>query len=360
MAHGGGKGQAIGHGGANAPGMAHGGGKGAARGGGFGFGHASLANPTLSSHSQNTSHKGETHDGRSFSNHAQDHTDHSKKADQAVQVVDRGPGKEKGLVDSLPGQEQQADRGMTLNPVTIHSDPDNIVTLGPSPDQELQPDRGLTLNLETIHSDLDDIVTRGLKSGQELQADPGGALNPSAIHSDPGNIVKIDPVSIVPDTDEAPVIVPRHLWELGDDHAKLLASTEPEQEDDDDANAGWKLVLYFAPVLFLFSWIVQGVLDARKRKAASLQFEPNALPSTGSVNGEEQCKPYGARPVLDKLAAALSIAGEPQQNAADEKKGALLEQFSGDPDVEKARAEIEHAQEIDATFRKDFDGIGLG
>ena len=92
-----------------------------------------------------------------------------------------------------------------------------------------------------------------------------------------------------------------------------------EQEDDDDANAGWKLVLYFAPVLFLFSWIVQGVLDARKRKAASLQFEPNALPSIGSVNGEEQCKPYGTSPVLDKLAAALSITGEPQQKAAGEK-----------------------------------------
>ena len=140
----------------------------------------------------------------------------------------------------------------------------------------------------------------------------------------------------------------------------MLASTKPEQEDDDDANAGWKLVLYFAPVLFLFSWIVQGVLDARKRKAASLQFEPNASPSIGSVNGEEQWKPYGAHPVLDKLAPALSIAGEPQQKAADEKKGALLEQFSADPEVEKARAEIEHAQEIDETFRKDFDGIGLG
>jgi hypothetical protein len=165
MAHGGGKGQAIGHGGPNAPGVAH--------GGGFGFGHASLGNPTLSSHSQNTSHKGETHDGRSFSNHAQDHTDPSKKADQVVQVDDRGPGKEKGFVDSLPpGRGQQADRGMTLT-ATIHSDPDDFVTLAPSPDQELQPDRGLTLNLETIHSDLDDTVTRGLKPGQELaQADP--------------------------------------------------------------------------------------------------------------------------------------------------------------------------------------------
>ena len=47
------------------------------------------------------------------------------------------------------------------------------------------------------------------------------------------------------------------------------------------------------------------------------------------------------------------------QKAAEEKKGALLEEFSGDPDVEKARAEIEYAQEIEDTFGKDFDGIGL-
>jgi len=205
--------------------VAHGGGKGAARGGGFGFGHASLGNPTLSSHSQNTSHKGETHDGRSFSNHAQDHTDHSNKADQVVQVDDRGPGKEKGFVDSLsPGQEQQADRGMTLNPDTIHSDLDDIVTLGLPPGQEVQADRGLTVNLETIHSDLDhvltrglqpdpelqadpggavnpsmnrleldDIVNRGLQPGQELQADPGGVVNPSTIHSDLDNIVTLGP-----------------------------------------------------------------------------------------------------------------------------------------------------------------------
>ena len=168
----------------------------------FGFGHASVGNPghnalsTLSSHSQNTSHKGETHDGRSFSSHshstqslAQHHTDHSNKADQVVQVDDRGPGKEKGFVDSLPpGQEQQADRGMTLNPDTIHSDLDDIVTLGLPPGQELQPDRGLTLNLETINSDLDDIVTRELPPGLELNPDRG-ALNPETIHSDPDDIV---------------------------------------------------------------------------------------------------------------------------------------------------------------------------
>jgi hypothetical protein len=33
---------------------------------------------------------------------------------------------------------------------------------------------------------------------------------------------------------------------------------------------------------------------------------------------------------------------------------------SGDPDVEKARAKFKQAKEIEETFHKDFDGIGLG
>ena len=48
-----------------------------------------------------------------------------------------------------------------------------------------------------------------------------------------------------------------------------------------------------------------------------------------------------------------------REKAAEEKKEALLEHFSRDPDVEKARTEIEHAQEIEETFDKDFYGVGL-
>jgi hypothetical protein len=413
VAHGGGRGQAIGHGGANAPGVAHGGGKGAARGGGFGFGHAGLGNPTLSSHSQNTSHKGETHDGRSFSNHAQDHTDHSKKADQVVQVDDRGPGKEKGFFDSLPpGQEQQADRGMTLNPATIHSDPDDIVTLGLSPSQEVQPDRGLTLNLETIHSDLDDVVSRGLKPGQELQADSGGALNPSTIQSDQDAIVTLrlpptqelqadrrrtltretirsDPDDIVtrglapslelnlgrgkslpaswqakvalgtsvPGTDATSAIVPPDRWDLGDDLTKMLLSINPRLgvnpglRDNVDAEAWWKLpwgialiplVPCFGALLLFVSGIVKSGLTGQR------------------IRKREQRKPSDARPpALDKFTEAFLIIRERQQKAVDEKTRGLLVHLSGDPNVEKARAEIEHAQEIDQTSRKDFNGIGL-
>jgi hypothetical protein len=102
-------------------------------------------------------------------------------------------------------------------------------------------------------------------------------------------------------------------------------------------------------------------------KWLGLIFELNALRSTGSVSGprkftlEDRFKPSGARPAaLDKFATAVSIASEQQQRAADEKTRALLEHFSGDPDVGKARAEFERPQEIAETFHKDFDGIGLG
>jgi hypothetical protein len=306
-----------------------------------------------------------------------------------------------------------------LNPDTIHSDVDDIVTLGLPPGQELQPDRGMTLNLETIHSDLDDIVTRGLKPGQELQADPGGALNPSTIHSDLGNIVtlglppsqelqadrgmtltpetihsdpddittrglvpglgldfnhgkslpaswlaKVAPGTIVPNTDETLATALPHRSAFGDDRAKMSASSNAELDDDDD---GWKLVPYFGATLVFFSWIVQSGLRARKRKAVGLKFEPNALRSIGSVNGprrftlDDRFKPSAARPpTLDKFAAAFSIAHERQQKAADEKTRGLLEHPLGDPDVEKARAEFEHVQKIEETFHKDFDGNGLG
>jgi hypothetical protein len=232
-----------------------------------------------------------------------------------VQVDDRGPGKEKGFVDSLPpGQEQQADRGMTLNPATIHSDLDDIVTLGLSPSQEVQPDRGLTLNLETTHSDLEDTVTLGLPLVHELQTDSGGGFNPETIHSDLHGIVTLgrppgqdlqpdrsdtlnletihsdlDDIAtrglapslelnldrgkslpagwqtIVPDTDDTPATALSHRWEQY--RSKMLPSTNPELDDDD----AWKLVPYFGAVLLFFSWIVQSWTRREKGQSGQAQ-----------------------------------------------------------------------------------------
>ncbi len=62
-------------------------------------------------------------------------------------------------------------------------------------------------------------------------------------------------------------------------------------------------------------------------------------------------------PELDTFAAAFAVAGEDQEKAADEQTAVLLKRFSGNPDVQEARAEFEHAQKSEEKFHKDFDGV---
>ena len=62
-------------------------------------------------------------------------------------------------------------------------------------------------------------------------------------------------------------------------------------------------------------------------------------------------------PDLDKFPAAFSVAGEKQEKAADEETSILLQRFSGNPDVKKARAEFVRAQEVEERFLHDFDGV---
>ena len=229
----------IAHGRSNGPGMAKGRGNGAAPGRGFGFGHASVANPghhALSgrSHSQNTSHKGGTPDGRSFSNHthaqhslAQDHPAHITKADQAVQVDDKGPGQIKGFVDPLPpNQELQADRSVTLNPETIHSDPEDFANLRLQPDQEFQDDGGRKLSPDTIHTELDNTVTRGLPPVLALK------------------LARLDASFL--ETDDTPATTFSHREALDDTRA-MLPPTSPELGDSDAT--GWKLVPFYGLLL---------------------------------------------------------------------------------------------------------------
>jgi hypothetical protein len=55
--------------------------------------------------------------------------------------------------------------------------------------------------------------------------------------------------------------------------------------------------------------------------------------------------------------AAFSFAGEKQEKAADEETLVLLQRFSGNHDVKKARAEFERAQKVEERFLHDFDGV---
>ena len=307
VAHGGGKGVGVAHGRSNGPatalgraiglvakalgrgngpGMAKGRGNGAAPGRGFGFGHASVVNP---------GHRGGTPDGRSFSNHtqaqhslAQDHLAHITKADQAVQVDDKGPGKTKGFVDSLsPNQELQADRSVTLNAETIHSDLDDVVALGLHPNQEPNLDRGRTLNPVTIHLDLEDFANLRLQPDQELQDDGGRKLSPDTIHSELDdtvtrglppvlalNLARLDAIFL--ETDDTPATTFSHREALDDIRAKMLPPTSPELDDDDAT--GWKLVPFYGLLLVSLIAIVfsrQGILRVFQRD--TFRQPPNPL-----------------------------------------------------------------------------------
>jgi len=62
-------------------------------------------------------------------------------------------------------------------------------------------------------------------------------------------------------------------------------------------------------------------------------------------------------PELDTFAAAFAVAGEDQEKAADEETLVLLNRFSRNPDVEKARARFERAQKVEEKFHHEFDGL---
>ena len=62
---------------------------------------------------------------------------------------------------------------------------------------------------------------------------------------------------------------------------------------------------------------------------------------------------------LDNFIVTFSLASEKPQKLAEEKTRVLLEHFSGNPDVDEARAEFERAQKIEETSHKDFNGIGF-
>jgi len=62
-------------------------------------------------------------------------------------------------------------------------------------------------------------------------------------------------------------------------------------------------------------------------------------------------------PELDTFAAAFAVAGENQEKVTDEETLVLLKRFSRNPEIEKARVEVERAQKVEEQFHSDFDGV---
>jgi hypothetical protein len=94
-------------------------------------------------------------------------------------------------------------------------------------------------------------------------------------------------------------------------------------------------------------------LSTRNRKRRNFKALREELPELVKIAAGKEERP----PELDTFAAAFAVAGENQEKVADEETRVLLQRFSGNPDIVKARVEFEHAQEAEERFHKDFEGL---
>lgn len=99
--------------------------------------------------------------------------------------------------------------------------------------------------------------------------------------------------------------------------------------------------------------LVENTVSYAKAKTAYYNALRAEMPEMTDIAMGRQQRP----PDLDKFPAAFSVAGEKQEKAADQETSLLLQRFSGNPDVKKARAEFERAQEVEERFLDDFDGV---
>ena len=99
--------------------------------------------------------------------------------------------------------------------------------------------------------------------------------------------------------------------------------------------------------------IVEKTVTYAKAKTAYYNALRAEMPEMTDIATGRQPRPSE----LDKFPAAFSAAGEKLEKAADEETSILLKRFSGKPDVKKATAEFERAQEVDERFLHDFDGV---
>jgi hypothetical protein len=99
--------------------------------------------------------------------------------------------------------------------------------------------------------------------------------------------------------------------------------------------------------------LVEKTISYAKAKTAYFNALRAAVPELTDFATGRQPRPFD----LDKFPTAFSVAGEKQEQAADEETLFLLKQLSFDPDIEKARTEFRKAQELEERFHHDFDGV---
>jgi hypothetical protein len=101
------------------------------------------------------------------------------------------------------------------------------------------------------------------------------------------------------------------------------------------------------------SEFAEKTIDYAEAKTAYFEALRAEVPELRKIATGKEARP----PELDTFAAALAVSGEDQEKVADEETAVLLKRFLRNPEVEKARAEFEHAQKAEERFHKDFDGF---
>ena len=101
------------------------------------------------------------------------------------------------------------------------------------------------------------------------------------------------------------------------------------------------------------SEFAEKTIDYAEAKTAYFEALRAEVPELRKIATGKETRP----PELDTFAAALAVSGEDQEKVADEETAVLLKRFLHSPQVEKARAEFEHAQKVEERFHKDFDGL---
>jgi multidrug efflux pump subunit AcrA (membrane-fusion protein) len=99
--------------------------------------------------------------------------------------------------------------------------------------------------------------------------------------------------------------------------------------------------------------LAEKTISYAKAKTAYFNALRDAVPKLMAIAiGKEERSPE-----VDRFAESFAVAGEDQEKAADDATLVLLKRFSGNPDVEKARAEFDRAHKVEERFHHDFDGV---
>jgi hypothetical protein len=99
--------------------------------------------------------------------------------------------------------------------------------------------------------------------------------------------------------------------------------------------------------------LAEKTIDYAEAKTAYFNALRAELPELMKIATGKEARP----PEVDTFAAAFAVAGEDQEITADKETLVLLKRFSGNPVIEKAKAEFERAQKVEERFHKDFDGV---